>query len=79
MRFCHLLKLRRRGSISETKEGIPPSGKTDRFCGMKAAAGGKKKKNTKKSLAKDYDAFDDVGLSTQGGGDHVGFDDGDFM
>ena len=45
----------------------------------KAAAGGKKKKNTKKSLAKDYDAFDDVGLSTQGGGDHVGFDDGDFM
>jgi len=45
----------------------------------KAAQGGKKKKNVKKTLAKDYDAFDDIGLSTQGNGDSVGFDDGDFM
>ena len=45
----------------------------------KAAMPGKKKKNTKKTLAKDYDAFDDIGLSTGGPGEAGGFDDGDFM
>merc|ERR1711871_1102755 len=45
----------------------------------KLKEGGKKKVSKKKQLARDYDAFDDVGLSTQTPGEYVGFDDGDFM
>lgn len=45
----------------------------------KAKDGKKSKKKGGKTLAKDFDAFDGAGFSTQDQGDYVGFDDGDFM
>lgn len=53
---------------------------TEKQKAEKAKEGGKKKKApAKKQLARDRDDYEDIGLVSQGGGDHAGFDDGDFM